>query len=123
MINLNYVFHFSSCGYYCLKHVIGKCKIKRVGYMSLFDMKEILMKYNYYCYCVKVRDMSFIKGCCITLIKVKNNFHYVVVKKIEKGYVYVYDPLFLFINKIKIDKFINKWSKICLFYKKITISY
>ena len=119
MINLGYVFHSSSCGYFCLRHVLKGYKVKRLGYMSLFDLKEVFMKHNYYCYCCKVMDLSNIKRECITLISVKNSFHYIVIKSVCNNYVYVYDPLFLFVRRVKREKFIKRWRRICLFYRKI----
>lgn len=119
MINLNYVFHFNCCGYYCLKYILKKEKINRVSYMSLYDLKCVLNKYDYSCYCFKVWCLDQVKKECITLVKNKNSYHYVVIIEVKEKYVLVYDPLFLLLRKIKKDKFSEKWSKICLFYKRI----
>jgi len=119
MINIGYVFHPSSCGYYCLRYIIKRCKIKRIGYMSLYDLKEVLLRYNYYCFCCRVKELNNIKSECISMINIKNSYHYVVVKCVNDKYVWFYDPLFLFIRKVKKEKFIRKWSKICLFFRKI----
>lgn len=119
MINFRYLFHPSSCGYFCLKYIIGRVKEKRKGYLSLFELKEILIKYNYCCYCFRVKKIENIKNNCITLINVKNSFHYIVIRKIDKKFVYFYDPLFLFVRKVKKISFVKKWSRICLFYVKI----
>jgi len=119
MINLRYVLHFSSCGYFCLKHIEKKGNFKRKGYMSLYEMKEQLVKHNYYCMCVRVKGFDGIKGKCVTLLNLKNSFHFVVIEKVEDDFIYFYDPLFLFVRKVKKSKFYKKWSKICLFYKKI----
>lgn len=119
MINVKYLFHFNSCGYYCLKHISKNIKIKRKGYMSLFELKKILCDYNYSCLCFKVDDLKYIKDKCITLVKKKNSYHYIIICKIFNNFVYVYDPLFLFVRKIKKDKFIKWWSGICLSYVKI----
>ena len=119
MINLKYIFHPSSCGYYCLKKVLNKTKIKRNGYMSLYEIKEELIKNYYYCFCCRVKGLVNVKSECFTLINTKTNFHYVIVKRITDKYVYLYYPLFLINRRVKKDKFIRKWSKICLFYRKI----
>lgn len=119
MINLSYLFHPSSCGYYCLKKIVKKGRFKRGGYMSLYEIKCELIKNNYYCFCCRVKDLDNVKGECFTLLNTKTNFHYVIIKRINNHFVYFYDPLFLGVRRIKKDKFIRKWSKICLFYKKI----
>ena len=119
MINLRYVIHPASCGYFCLKHIICSRKFKRIGYMSLYDMKDVFTRNNYYCFCCRMKDLNNVKRECVTLINIKNSCHYVVIKRISEKFVYVYDPLFLFERKLKKDKFMKKWSKICLFYRKI----
>lgn len=119
MINFRYLFHPSSCGYYCLKKVIKKRKIKRKSYMSLYEIKEELIKNNYYCFCYRVGNIESVKEECFTLLNTKTNFHYVIIKRVYDKFVYLYDPLFLTNRRIKKDRFIRKWSKICLFYKKI----
>lgn len=119
MINLSYLFHPSSCGYYCLRKIIKKANIKRCAYMSLYEIKEELLKNNYYCFCCRVRELGAFKGSCITLLNTKTNFHYVIIERVNDMFVYFYDPLFLINRRVKKDKFIKKWSKICLFYRKI----
>lgn len=119
MLNFKYLFHPSSCGYYCLKKVIKKVDFKRKGYMSLYEIKEELMKNNYYCFCCRVKRLGDVKGECFTLINNKTNLHYVIIKRINCKFVYFYDPLFLINRRVKKDKFIKKWSRICLFYTKI----
>ena len=121
MVNLNYLFHPSSCGYYCLKKIIKKGDFKRKGFMNLYEIKEELIKNNFYCFCCRVKRLENIKEECFTLVSTKTNFHYVIIKRINDKFVYFYDPLFLVDRKVKKDKFIRKWSKICLFYKKIYI--
>lgn len=119
MINLRYVLHFSCCGYFCLKHIKQKGNFKRKSYISLYEMKEELVKHNYYCMCVIVKGFESIKDKCVTLLNLNNSFHYVVIEKVVGDYVYFYDPLFLFVRKVRKSRFYRKWSKICLFYKKI----
>ena len=118
MINLRYLLHPSSCGCFCLRYIMKK-RIKINGYMSLFEMKEEFVRNNYYCFCCRVKSLENIKCLCITLMKMKNSFHYVIIINVDERFVYVYDPLFLFVRKVKKDKFMTKWSKICLFYRKI----
>ena len=119
MFNISYLLHPSCCGYYCLKRIIKKVKIKRIGYASLYEIKEELTKNNYYCFCCRVKGLESVKRECFTLLNTKTNFHYVILKKVDDKFVYIYDPLFLFDRKMKKDKILKKWSKICLFYVKI----
>ena len=119
MINLSYVLHFSCCGYFCLKHIEKKGVFKRKGYISLHEVKEELVKNNYYCMCIRVKSLEGVIGKCITLLNYKNSFHYVVIECVSDKHVYFYDPLFSFVRKMGKARFYAKWSKICLFYKKI----
>ena len=119
MINFIYVLHPASCGYYCLRKIVKRGNYKRVGYMSLYEIKEILMSYNYYCFCCKLKDLESVKKKCITMLKTKNSLHYVIIKEVRDKYIYFYDPLFLFVIKKKKDWFLRKWNGICLFYSFI----
>lgn len=119
MVNVKYIFHPSSCGYYCLKRVLGEKKIKRKKHMSLYELKENFLKNNWYCVCCRVDGLDSVNRECITLLSTKTNYHYVIIKKINGKFVYLYDPLFLFVRRVRKDKFMKKWSKICLFYIKI----
>ena len=87
--------------------------------MSLYEIKKELVKQNYSCLCFKIKDVNNIKNCCVTLMNVKERYHYVIIKKVENECIFIYDPLFLCTRRVKINKFIKKWSGICLFYKKI----
>ena len=120
MINLGYFFNFGSCGYYCLKHIIGKFKCDNKKYMSLYEVSEILKKNNYACISVRLSSVDDILFDCITLMRVnKLSYHYIILKKIKNKYIYYYDPLFLFVRRMKVSKFNKKWSKVCLFYTKV----
>ncbi len=117
MINIKYLFHPSACGYFCLKYILKRVKVKDKKYMSLYDIGKILNENNYNYKAYKIRNIKSIKNECITLIKVnKLSYHYVIIKRISDSYVYYYDPLFLFIRKKKIKKFENIWFNVCLFY-------
>lgn len=86
----------------------------------MYRVKEVLTEFDYYCVCLKVNGVENIHKKCVTLIDGKRNFkHYVVIEKVAGGYVYFYDPLFLFVRKKKIEDFYKSWSKICLFYTKV----
>jgi len=88
--------------------------------MNLYKIKEILMDNGYYCTCLYVNEVNCIFDECVSLIKGnKKDMHYVVVKKISSKYVYFYDPLFVQIRIMKIDKFRERWSNICLVYTKV----
>lgn len=120
MINLNYVFRPGYCGYYCLKYILGKVKCRKKNYLSLYDFKDILIGNGYGCICVRINKLDDVLFECVSLVKVnKVSYHYIVLKKKDNKYVYFYDPLFLFIRKMKIGEFYKKWSKICLFYTKV----
>lgn len=83
-------------------------------------MKGILISNGYYCSCVKVNNIFAVKGTCITLIKNKDGSnHYVVIKKLKTKNIWFYDPLFVCIRRMRITKFIKKWSNICLIYTKV----
>lgn len=119
MFNLNFIFSPGSCGYFCLKY-ITHTKIKKEAYMNLWEMKEYLTQYNYYCTCLKLSNLSDVTRECLTLIENKNGGkHYVVIKYISKNRVVYYDPLFLFVRKKKTSNFSKIWSGICLFYTKV----
>lgn len=117
MININYLLHPSTCGYFCLKFILKKVKVINKRYMSLYEIGKILNANNYKYKAYKIKDIESIKDKCITLIKVNRiSYHYVVVIRISDKYVYYYDPMFLFVRKKKIKKFISRWFNICLFY-------
>jgi len=119
MFNLNFILSPGSCGYFCLRHILKK-KIKKEFYLSLHRVKEILSERGYSCLCLKIYDIKFIKKEYLTLVKSSDNsLHYIVVKKVKKGYVYFYDPLFVFVRRKKIANFLQIWSKICLIYTKV----
>lgn len=120
MFNINYLLNPSCCGYFCLKHILRGKKIKKSKLMSIYEISEILKEYSYYCICVRVNDIKNMVFDCLTLLKKKENvYHYIVVKNIKNNFVYIYDPLYLGIKKIRVDTFRKKWSHICLFYSKI----
>ena len=119
MINLMFVFMPGSCGYFCLKHILNK-RIDRSFYMSMYSIKEELVKYGYYCVGLKIKNISDIRRECLTLIKSgKKSYHYIVIKRVTNKFVFYYDPLFVNFRKKKIEKFVDKWSSICLFYTKV----
>ena len=50
--------------------------------------------------CYKVSDICGVRGECISVIRTRNNsLHYIVIEKVSDGYIYYYDPLFLFTRK------------------------
>ena len=126
MINLLYVFNMFECGNFCIKYVLKKDEFnKKVDYekqfMSLDDVKKVLTNYyrNVECYRVYHLRNLMASGRFITLISIdEKRYHYVVVEKIEKGYVYYYNPMFLLLRREKIDKFTKKWSHYCCLFEK-----
>ena len=119
VFNLKFIFSPGSCGCFCLRYILKK-KIVKQRYISIWKMKEIISSNGYYCSCLKLKFVTDIKGECLSLLETKNKgMHYIVIKKITKGKIYYYDPLFLVMRKKKIEYFIEKWSGICLFYTKV----
>lgn len=119
MFNFKFIFSPGSCGYFCLKKIV-KSKINKEFYINLYRAKVVLNDAGYYCICLKVRDINLIKKQCLSLVRSgRDELHYVIIKKVNKGCVYYYDPLYVFLRKEKINKFIKKWSNICLFYTKV----
>ena len=54
---------------------------------------------------------------CVSLVKLgENKYHYIVIESIKNEIVYYYDPIFLFIRRVKKKKFIKKWSKMVCIY-------
>lgn len=120
MYNIKYLFNPSCCGYYCLKYILKRKKVRKIKFMSIYEISEVLKKNNYYCMCVRVNEVKNMLCECLTLLKKRENvYHYIIVKSIKKGFVYIYDPLYLCVRKMKISKFKKIWSGICLFYTKI----
>lgn len=126
MINLYYILKFYECGHFCINYLLKKDKIKKkVTYnkqmMSLGLIKRILKQYYARVECYYLEDILQLtnQGRVITLIKTyKNVLHYVVIEKVEKEYIFYYDPLFCFLRKKSKEKFIKKWSKYCCFVSK-----
>ena len=119
VFNLRFLLSPGSCGWFCIRYITKK-RIRMDFYLSLYAVKEKLMKLGYYCSCVKIIDIRFVKEECLTLVKRgKSGLHYIVVKKICGDYIYYYDPLFVFVVKRKLDVFLRNWSNVCLLYKKI----
>lgn len=127
MINLYYLFNFLECGHFCINYVLKKDKIKNnLEYsrqmMSMKLLKSVLSEYYQYVKCYKIEGViqDFVDyKPFITLLRLGKSFnHYIVVVRVEEKYVFYYDPLFLFLKKMKIKKFNQKWSKFCVFYFK-----
>lgn len=126
MLNLYYLCRYLECGHFCIKYVLKKDHIKsNVSYngqlMSLGLVSRVLKEYYQNVNCYKVDNLEIIKSFsrCITLIKVRKKFfHYVVIEKIDNDFVFYYDPAFLFLKKVKIDKFYKKWSNYCCIFRK-----
>ncbi len=116
MINFRYVLHPTWCGYFCLKKIIKNVKVKKKSYMSLDEVCKILRMYNYSCVCLRVTELELVNKECLSLVKKKNSYHYVIIKKVDDNYVYVYDPLWFFVRRKKKKSFLKKWSGICVFY-------
>lgn len=86
--------------------------------MSLYEISQILEHAFFSTRSFKCDNINYLNHNqkYISLVKVKDFFHYIVILKHDEKYVYYYDPLY--INKRKKDKkvFLNKWSYICLEY-------
>lgn len=120
MINFGYLLRKGSCGYYCLKHILKRVKCCEKRYLSLYKISEILKNNSYGCVSVRLNNVDDILFECLTLLKVNSiSYHYVVLKRIKGKNIYYYDPLFLFVRKMKVNKFEKRWGKVCLFYTKV----
>ena len=118
MFNLLYLFSPGSCGAFCLKHILKK-RVKNTKYMSLYEVKLVLLASGYKCMCLKSSNIFLIRTPFLSLILNKNSeFHYVVVKEIKKNMIIYYDPLYVFHRKEKIEDFTKKWSGFALIYSK-----
>ena len=118
LFNVRFIFSPGSCGWFCLRFILKK-KVEKKCYLSLLEMKKILNKNNYCCVCIKIFELKDVFCECLTLIKNKKDYHYVVLKKVEKGYVFFYDPLFISLRKKKASWFAPKWCNFCLIYTKV----
>ena len=124
MINLLYIFRFLECGHFCIRYILRKEKVKKkVEYhkqmMSMGLVKRVLSEYFSFVECYVAKSLEDLKKCgrFITMINLrKNKLHYVVIEKVENDYVYYYDPIFIFLRKLKKDKFNKKWCKYCCIY-------
>lgn len=120
MLNFRYLFSVGECGYFCVRKIVGKCKIENKKYMSLYEIKDNLNKKGYWCEGRLIDAINGVVGQCVSIVKKgKFNYHYVIIKRVTNKYVHIYDPLFLGVKRVKKERFIKKWIKICLFYEKI----
>ena len=123
MINFRYVINFLECGHFCLKYVLKKEKKKVVccykrAMMDLRLIREVLNEYFGKAVWYKNVNIDKINSRCFSLIKVGNRgYHYIVIERVKNGYVYYYDPLFVFLRKKRIDKFSKKWTNMVCLYR------
>lgn len=124
MINFFYIFKHLECGGFCVKYIFKKDRIKpNIEYnpklMSLGLIKRVLQEY-YVVKCYVVNNIKLLNnGNCLTLIRVRKKFlHYIVIKYIKNDVIYFYDPAFLVIRKMNIEKFKKIWVNYCCFYIK-----
>lgn len=124
MVNIRYLFHIFECGHFCVKRVLKMDRIKlNVSYnrqmMSLGLISRVLKEYYQAVECYHVSDIIQVKQKCITLLNFgQSKFHYVVIEKIRHSHVYYYDPFFVLKRKVKINKFVKKWTGYCCFFSK-----
>ncbi len=118
MINFYYLINFLECGHFCIKYYLkkDKKKVKNVydkTMMSLRLVRNVLKEYYGDVIWYKNVNLDEVNFRCISLIKVgKKGLHYVVIEKVRDGYVYFYDPLFIFLRKMKKERFKEKWSNL-----------
>ena len=89
--------------------------------MSLNLVCKILRHYYPKVECYRVNNLKNILGTkrVLTLIQIRKKYnHYIVVEKIKNNRIFYYDPLFIGIRKMKLDKFEKVWVKCCCFIKK-----
>lgn len=125
-MNIWYFFKIFECGHFCINYMLKKDKIKNTldynkQFMSLGLVCRVLKEYYNEVNCYHVDNVFKLmnKKRFITLITInKHAYHYVVVENIENNKIYYYDPAFLFIRKVRIEKFVKRWSGYCCFVKK-----
>ena len=91
------------CGFACLKMMLSYYhKDKNYLYLpqdlnknnySFLEIIDIAKKYNLFLKGYEIVDLTLLRSFpCIAQIKENNKYHFVIVEKIKKGYVYLYDP-------------------------------
>ena len=121
-MNLYYLVNFLECGHFCIKYVLKKEKKKKTctynkSMMNLLLIQNVLKEYFSYVVWYKKINIDEIKFRCVSLIKVREKYyHYIVIERVNNEYVFYYDPLFLFIRRVKKEKFIKKWTNIACLY-------
>ncbi|HHU59569.1 TPA: hypothetical protein GXZ34_01455 [bacterium] len=126
MLNLKYVFNFTKCGHLCLVYifkkykVINKCKYNK-NYLSLQEIRDILESNNFNCITFKTNKLEELETNTgyLTLIKASSSYHYIIILKYNKDYIYYYDPLYLFTRKVRLKAFLKRWTGICLSFSYI----
>ena len=126
MINILYLFNIFECGHYCIKYILRKDKIKlnlnyHRQFMNLNLVCKVLRHYYLKVECYRVNNVKNLLGTkrVLTLIQIAKKYnHYIVVEKIKNNKIYYYDPLFIGVRKMKLDKFEKVWVKCCCFIGK-----
>jgi len=124
MINFIYVINFLECGHFCIRYVLKKERKKVVcsydkSMMNLKLIRDVLSEYFTDVIWYKNVSIDGINTRCLSMIKVRKKFyHYIVIEKVKRGYVYYYDPLFVFYRREKISKFSKKWTNMVCLYKE-----
>lgn len=126
MINLKYLFNRFQCGHYCLKYIFKQNKLKlkcnyNKNFMSIYEITLIFEKHHFNYNAFKCNNLNNLQTdkSYLSLLKVKDSFHYIVILNYDEKYVYYYDPIFIIIRKKRLNKFKIKWSKICIEYESI----
>lgn len=94
-----------------------KEKIKKDGF-SMLELKQYGQQAGYAVRGFRVTDpkkLSTLKIPAITLINTRGYNHFVVIKGVKNGQVFIADPAFGNSSK-PIDTFIETWSKVILVY-------
>ena len=78
-------------------------------------------KYGFNAFGKKIKKLNNLKSPVIVHLKLKNNFfHFVVVYKIKKDYVYMMDPA-IGMKKMKTKEFYELFTEIVLYFEPINI--
>lgn len=98
-----------------LSEIKSKLKIDNLG-SSLYDMIKLCKKYNIKACGYKKVDICDIKSPCIALMINNNVSHYVVISKVYKNKVLVFDPASN-IMYVKMEDFLKMYTGIVLIFE------
>lgn len=106
----------NDCGYTCFKILLANLYNDEnylfltshflYSEMSFLDIKNEAKKFNLEIKGYRINDISLVKCPCITILKYNYHYHFVIVKKINKKNIHIFDPKIGF-DKINIKEYEN----------------